>query len=283
MSEYPKLVHWSYWNGQSILSKQKNRERLTSVYALNKTGEELAKSGHIAILNSTGLFDSDVPDPYFELVRNEGFTSNARAWGKLRRDMREQYPEQEKACKPLTQKVKAYGDYVFINLEYLELIGKGFVKNDDRFINPYFIKKEAFTSKLLHDLIAYKPTDMLNNLITDYHNNHLPRFFSDVRYHFPDVFDETLSQSEWLQKLAASDKLTYRGKRAKLHTLRPGHVKIDEPRSDEQIYLWDGISLTQEEALSDDNTLIKTINPHKGTVVTIVSDQTVGPRTELID
>ena len=281
---YPRLVHWFYSDGRGLLSNKSTREQLTKVYITDKKGEDLLKGGKVACLTSSGLFGT-VNDPYFKLERKEGYTTKAKRHGDLRRNIQKTHPNMEKNLTGISSKIMDYGEYVYLNITFLENKVNSFFKmeeNESAFFSKNFVYKEAFTAALLEKLIEYRPRDLFHNAVIEkYHREELPALFAEIKIKYPDLYNEVLKTSDWLKE---QDKdLTYVGKKAKVHSLNPGPVKVQISFLDNPIFEWDGKTLTHQKKLDSGEMLTQSITPSNDMIVAICNDNVIGEQTELVD
>lgn len=281
MSRYPRLVHWSYYNGRGLFADKNTKERLTRVLITDERGEKLLEGDSLACFNSVGLFGF-VDDPYFKLERKEGYTTRAMKHGKMKIPMEENHPELEKQYSSVNAKVKDYVDYVFIDVAFLGNLTNSLTKDNDKFYNKHFVHKEHFNKEFLQELIDFKPKTLMGyDTISSYHKEELPEFFSEVKQKFPDLYKEALEDSEWLQSI--EKELTLVGKKAKVVSLSPGDVEVKTDNLKKEIFLWDGKKLTQGKELRSGEILHQIIAPSKDMVVTIVDDEVVNKGIELVE
>lgn len=280
MSEYPRLVHWSYFDGKGLFSKGNSKEILTEVYITNEKGEEVLEGGKVTCLNN-GLF-STVDDPYFKVTKREGFTRRAKKFGDMRRTMEKNHPELKSRLTGFKGRVMEYGEYVYFDLAHVDNYVNPIVKEIGYLHNKNFVPKDKFHKDFLLFLIEYRPLTLMDRqLISGYHRNELPAFFAEVKIKFPELYNEVLEESEWLQKL--DEDLTYVGKKAKVKTLSSGRVLVELTFLESSIFDWDGETLTNEKETRDGETVSQMIKPSDNMVVEIVDDGVVNEDTELAD
>lgn len=272
---YPRLVSWSYFDGKGIFSGKNEKEQLTKVYILKEEGEHLLEGGKIVRLNMFKGYH----DPYFKVEKIEGFTRRARNHGKLKSDMVKEYPELERKLTGVTSKIMDYGEYIYIDLPHLDNYVNPLTKDKETLLNENFIYKEKFTVDFVKTLVEYVPRAMMGGVINTYREKEIPKFLSELKLIFPDIYQEVLSISDVAVSLV--DDISYIGKQAYLHTLSNGEVEIKFSLLDKQKFYWDGKTLTNKVEMSDGNILSQTITPNENTIVKIISDSTVNDNTKL--
>lgn len=281
---YPRLVHWSYFDGNGLLSNKSSKERLTKVYITDEKGESVLNHGKVACLTSRGLFQT-VQDPYFKMERTEGFTRKAKRHGDMRRKMQNEHPDTKDTLTRIAAKVMDYNDYVYLNVAFLENEVNSFAKieeNKEAFFNANFVYKQAFTAAFLEKLIDYKPRSLFDRgVITTYHERELPALFAEIKIKYPALYKEVLETSSWLKE--HDEALTYVGKQATVHSLNPGPVTVTLSFIDKVTFEWDGTTLTSNRQLDNGEWLTQSITPSKDMVVTICNDCVVGEDTQLIN
>lgn len=277
MRKYPKLVSWSYYSGRGVFSDKNEKEQLTKVYVLNEDGENLLEEGKIVCLNTfRGYYD-----PYFKIEKTTGFTSRAKNYGKLHNEMIKQYPELERKLTNVSAMLMDYVDYIYISLPYLDNYVNPLTKDKESFLNENFIYKEKFTPEFVKTLVEYVPISLMGGEITSYRKEELPRFLSELKLTFPELYKEVLAISDVAKTLV--EDITYAGKEAYLYTLNSGEVEVKLNILDKQVFYWDGNTLTNEVEIAFGNVLSQTITPNKDTIVKIVSNDTVNENTRLVN
>lgn len=277
MSKYPKLVSWSYYSGRGVFSRKNEKEQVTKVYVLNEEGEKLLAGSKVVCLNTfRGYYD-----PYFKVEKITGFTRRAKNYGKLNNEMKKQYPELERKLTNVSSMLMDYVDYIYISLPYLDNYVNPLTNDKEIFLNENFIYKEKFTPEFVKTLVEYVPRALMGGEITSYRKEELPKFLSELRLSFPELYKEVLAISDVAKTLV--DDITYAGKEAYLYTLNSGDVEVKINIIDKQVFYWDGNTLTNEVEIAFGNLLSQTITPNKDTIVKIVSNDTVNENTKLVN
>lgn len=284
MKTYPRLVSWSYNSGKSIFSSKSEKESLTKIYITSKEGEDILEGGVVACLNRSG-FSSSIKDPYFNLVKEIGFTSSARKHRDLLYNMREAYPDLECKLKPIESKVKDYNEYVYLDVSHIDNYVNPLTKDDDRFLSINFIKKEHFNEDFIVELNDYKPRALLDyQVIKRYEEIIVPEVMADIKKEFPELYKAALLKSEDLQE--TDEKVTFVGKKAKVLTLNPGKVSVIMSYSETEVFSWDGDVMSNDKILKNKYGRAKvsqTIKPDEDMIVMVYEDSTVNEKTEFVD
>lgn len=272
---YPRLVSWSYFDGRGLFSGKNDKEKLTKVYILKEEGEEILKGGKIVRLNMSRGYN----DPYFKIETTEGFTRRAKNYGKLKLKMLKEYPELERKLTGVSASIMDYGEYVYINLPYLDNYVNPLTTDKETFLNKNFIYKEKFTPDLVKTLIEFEPRALLVGVIESYRTKDVPRFLSSLKLTYPEIYQEVLSISNVAKSMV--EKISYVGKKAYVKTLSNGEVEVEIDILNKQKFYWDGKTLTNKLEISDGNIISQTITPNENTIVKIISNSTVNDNTKL--
>lgn len=281
MSKYPRLVSWSYHSGVSSFSRSNTKERLQKVYITSPAGESILEDGKLACLTRAGISLLG-KDPYFEVVNEVGYTSRAKKHRDMERNMRENYPELRNKVSGFKSMLRDYNEYVYLDLPFIDNYVNPIVKSNPAFHTRNFIKKDLFDKDLIIELIEYKPQAAMGGTISSYRNKELPKLMSELKIKFPTIYDEVLSESEWLQEL--DSELTLVGKHALLTSLNPGPVLVEEDILEYVEYYWDGSELTSDKKIRNGAILNKKIsNPPSNMIVKICDDSVVSPNIKLVE
>lgn len=273
------LVSWSYYDGTSLFSKKASPESLTKIFLKNPNDPaalDVAKTGKIALLNFGVKADDD---PYFYISSVQGFTKKAKKYKELYYNMIEQYPDKHNIASKLNGKLKPYGDYVYINIEFLDNYVNPW--RPDFFYNKFFIKKSDLTVDAIISLINYKPQAAFGGTITHYRNTEIPALLLDLKIEFPQLYQDLMAASPVAAEIGS--KLTYKGKKAYVTTLLPGNVDLQRNSSTPETYFWNGSYLAADVTLYDKSKAKELIQPSKETSVIIVDDSIVTNKTIFVD
>lgn len=270
---YPKLVSWYYNDGDQLFTKTPQKEYIVRIYAKNEEAERIAKTGQAAVLN----YGVGNDDPYFKVERQYGYTKKAKRYKDIYYKMSNTYPELEDSLKSITHKVKSYGDYVYINLAYIDNYVNPLTKTDI-FLTKQFIPKSKFTIETMETLIDYHPYAMMGGEIMDYQNKEIPALLLSVKIEMPELYEQLYKKSSRVKEIDKT--LTFKGKTAYLQTLNPGKVELRLGFIDRQVFYWDGHVLTNNTQAYDESELMQVITPSENTTVTIMDDMTVTSETK---
>lgn len=269
---YPKLVCW-YYNGEQLFTKTPQKEYIVRIYAKNEEAEKVAETGHVAVLNQK----IGNEDPYFKIERQYGYTKKAKRYKDIYYKMRDTYPELENSLKRVTSKVKSYGDYVYINLAYVDNYVNPLTKTDI-FATRHFISKSKFTIETMETLLNYHPYAIMGSEIMDYQDKEIPALLLALKIEMPEFYEQLYENSSRVKEIDKT--ITFNGKTAYLKTLTPGNVELRLGFIDRQVFYWDGTVLTNETQAYDESKLLQTITPSDNTTVTIMDDMTVTSETK---
>lgn len=265
--QYPRLVSWSYYPASSYIKNDK--EQLIEVYLNNPEGESVLEAG---LLPRLGFRMNK--DPYFTVKKTDGRTIRAKSYGKLANKHKNKYPELENKLRKTDKKLLNFGEYVFIDLPFINNYVNPIV-NEEKWFNEQYIKKDFFNEELIRELIDYKPIALFDRKeITDYQEKTLPAFLRALS-----LFDKELYNKSILGTAFEEKQISYIGLKAKLNTLNAGKVlyRYDIAREE---FIWDGELLTKVEKLDDGSALI--VKPVKEVVVEIVDNNTVTGQTKFV-
>lgn len=281
MIEYPRLVSWSYYDGNNFFSGKKDREFITKVFITDPKGEEILKNGKVACLANVGLFDR-ARDPYFKIAKQHGFTPRAKKHGELKYNMLEKHSDLKDKLSGIDSVILDYGDYVYINLAYIDNYVNSIVENNPAFSNKNFVFKEHFNVHFLESLINYNPLTLIDRApIKDYQSKNVPRLLMAVKNQFPKLYKELLNVSDKAKEI--DSQITYVGKSAKLSTLKPGKVELRLYFTEREIFDWDGKQLSREAKSYGNEFFTQIIIPKDDLVVIVKDDAAVCETTVIVD
>ena len=267
----------------------KDREYVRVFRCHNKNNCNAYKNGTCVLLN--GLWGHSCPNG--EVQKIEGYTKYARKYGDLLYKYKTQYADRLYKLKNIKHVEKLNG-YWYLDLPWLDCnhhtnyrcsedkkdyqFGMTeFFKN--KIINKDLVKEEDFNLELLERLVDFRPCSYMAGVITDYELKKLPQFLYDLRKYFPDWYNQLKAKRPEVEELA--NKVTFKGKMAKLLTLQAGKVKVNT-----MIFDWDGtkIETTANQAhmwgkLEDAKIIIY---PTDNSIVEIIDDDTVTDETEFV-
>ena len=142
-------------------------------------------------------------------------------------------------------------------------------------LDSEWVPEADMTAELLERICAAQPRAVFGGVITDYQKKEVPKFLSDLRMFFPDLF-ALLSDDN--KKRAAS--VSSVGRRADITTCLPGIYIFSNKQ-----WSWDGKVLTGTSMLFQPvkGAITITIIPERGQDVKITDDSQVGPETVFLD
>lgn len=219
-------------------------------------------------------------------VKNvKGYTSRAQKYRTFR-DKWKSHDNYNKLNYP-KKKVGLIGKEVVLKINFVK-IEKGL--NGYLFKNPSFgsgvvyIPYEEFDSKFIKGLLDAKPQAMMGGTITSYAKEELPLF----KAHLKEVLPEKYAQ--FLIDYPEYDlKINHIGRKAYLHTLNPGIIKITKSRGVEE-WEWDGeyLSLQTKKSLlflidGDYDLESLVIKPKDTLLVKVTDNEQVNTNTKFED
>lgn len=276
---YPRLVSWSYYDGQGLFSNKSDREVLTEVFITDPKGEDVLKRGELACLTTTGMF-SRASDPYFKVYKKIGYTRRAKSHGKIVNDALAKYPELRNKLGGIKSKLLDYGEYVFIGLSYLDNYTNPIVEQNKAFFNKNFVYKECFTAEFLMTLINYRPRDLFGSkVIESYEKEQIPQLIIELKRKYPVLYKEIYEMSIVVQEL--DKEITYVGKKARLSTLKPGQVELQLSLLEKEVFDWDGSILIRKGKVYNGESITHYVKPSEDLIVKILDDNTVDENSDI--
>lgn len=262
---YPRLVSWSYYPASPYLKGDK--ELLVEIYLDDPKGEAILEQG---ILPSLGI--SMRKAPYFTIKRTQGRTKKARTHGDMKKKIENKYPELKNKLKSTDRKILDFGEYIFIDLPFINNYVNPIV-TEDKWYNEQYIKKTEFTVDFIKELIKYRPIALFNRKeITDFQEESLPSFLRHLSIFDKDLYEEAVRGTRFER-----EEVNYKNLKAKLNTLKPGPVGYRLDISIEEFY-WDGELLTRKQRTKDNSEVI--VRPSEEVIVRILDNNTVTKDTE---
>ena len=280
---YPKLISWSYRNGQGLFRSKNDKDFVNLYFVRNaETEEAIKKAGYIP----SDAWGPDFPGVYVQ--KEWGFTPRARSYGKIKNKFQKQYPDLESKypCK-YPNAGESLGGAIYTGLSYLDNYVNPLTKEyPEYFRTSKYIKESAFDDKkFVEDLLNFKPLAMIGGVIKDYQEKYLPNFLQSVKYYNTELYNKLLAFDK-VQELNKS--FSPIGKTVKVHTLKPSKVSLLKNLmsfSMNETYFWDGekiiITLGDKSSKEYDlNTLYFT--PNDDYIVKVVEEESVTPQTEFV-
>jgi len=286
------LINVTYYDPRNkIFKDQDNREHVTWYECECAEMCDAYKTGKCVLLSLSGFCTHQCPHGSKHQI--DGYTQNAKKFGELINRYKSEYAELLYKLKPINH-VQKLADYWFLNLPWLTNDHFTLWKSDqtdeereyqtsmtsffkDRIINEDIVKDEDFDVDFICRLLDFRPKSWLNdNLYNIFRKDYLPQFFYDLRKYYREIYDKVKAVRPEVDDYA--NKVTFKGKYARLLTLKPGRVKVNAMYFD-----WDGkqIETTADQAnmwgkLKDAKVII---TPTENSVVEIVDDNTVSDET----
>lgn len=280
---YPKLISWSYRNGQGLFRSKNDKDFVNLYFVRNAETEEIIKKA--------GYIPSDVWGPDFPGVyvqKEWGFTPRARSYGKIKNKFQKQYPDLEDkySCKYPNAGENLSGA-IYTGLSYLSNYVNPLTKvYPEYFLTSKYIKESAFDdSKFVEDLLNFKPLAMIGGVIESYQNEELPKFLQSVKYYNNELYNKLLAFDK-VKEL--NESFSPIGKTAKVHTLKPSKVLLLKDLFTYSIdctYFWDGekiIIIFNDKSAKSTNIDVLSFTPKEDYLVKIVEEESVTPQTEFV-
>ena len=270
-----KPINLTYYNPRTSFFKAgKNDRESYTLYSCSNCENCQAYKNHRCVMIG-GLWGRRCP--YGRISRKEGYTKSAKKCGELIESMKTRYPDIGYALKE-QKALCQVGDYVWIPLPWL-VNHVNSVREREFFWGEYFVKNEDFTAEFVVELVNFRPRALMGGEISDYKKKYVPEFVRQVKIGFPEKYEEALRIQPSVAELA--EKVEYKGKKAKLSSLKPGRVKVGIYEVE-----WDGVRLygkAREFGVDVEGDLEIRFGEGESekTVATIVDEGTVGEETEI--
>ena len=280
---YPKLISWSYRNGQGPSSSKNDKDFVNLYFVRNAETEETIKM--------VGYIPSDALGPNFPGVyvqKEWGYTPRARSYGKIKSKFQKQYPDLEDKflCKQPNIGENLNG-VIHTNLAHLSNYVNSLTDEyPEHFLTSKYIKESAFDdNKFVADLLAYKPLALIGGEIKSYQKEDLPKFLQAVKYYNNDLYNKLLAFDK-VQEL--NKTFSPVGKIARVHSLKPSKVCLLKDLFTFSIggtQFWDGekiIITFSDEGAKSTNIDALTFVPKDDYLVKIVEEESVTSETEFV-
>ena len=280
---YPKLISWSYRNGQGLFSSKNDKDFVNLYFVRNAETEETIKM--------VGYIPSDALGPNFPGVyvqKEWGYTPRARSYGKIKNKFQKQCPDLEDKflCKQPNIGENLNG-VIYTNLAYLSnYVNSLTEKYPEYFLTSKYIKESAFDdNKFVVDLLAYKPLALIGGEIKSYQKEDLPKFLQSVKYYNNELYSKLLAFDK-VQEL--NKTFSPVGKIAKVHSLKPSKICLLKDLftfSIDGTYFWNGekiIITFSDRSAKSTNIDTLTFVPKDDYLVKIVEEESVTPETEFV-
>lgn len=259
---------WVYDPTQSLFKDKSGHAALYKIACQNPNGCDLFTKSNTCLLTSAMS-----PCKFGRKTSIQGPTKKARTFFSW---MNEQKKENAEFIGKL-QGNKAYNRIAKINSHYY--LPYSFMANgifgDGNPLAGAWVPEDEMTADLLERICGARPRSMMGGVIEDYQKNQIPKFLSDLRMFFPEIFALLSEENKKRAENASSI-----GRTADLMTCLPGEYVFTNGR-----WNWDGKTLVGRSMLfqpvKGDITI--TIIPERGQPVKITDDCQVGPETVFLD
>lgn len=266
---YNELVSWEYIPAYAFLKNDK--EILKKIYLIDPEQEKIVENGLLPMNTSF----SPTEYPYFRVEKIRGYTRRARSYGELKMNMLKRYPELKGRMQYIKKKIFPFGDFIFLDLAFIDNMVNPLVKKEDGWFNKNFVEKDKFTPDFVQNLVDYVPLTLIERKpIKEYQEREIPLFLSELKLSFPEIYKEIQSDV----------KISYIGRKAFLKTLNPGEVCFCErPLGERKFYNYDGETLISIEKKENYTMSTKIIPTTDRLIVEVRDDKTVNPNTKFVD
>lgn len=265
-----KIIEAHIYDPVNFIFKRPANERASFIYktCTNFENCDAYKNGK-CVLNNTFSYYC----PYGKVHKEEGYTKKARNYYTWINKKKEQYKEEiANSIKNAEKGTVKIGDYIYLGrLEHLH----NYVNSIDEELeikNKYFLPIKNFTIENIKKLLNFQPCALMGGIITSYQEKNIPQFIIDLKFNFPNIWDELVKQNPKLSSQV--ENIDYIGKKAYVKTLAPGKVKFsiyEIEWNGEVLYSKDGRDIGMFEF---QNCLVE-ITPTDKTAVEIADNNTV--------
>lgn len=266
-------INFTYYDPANSFFKSSGNDkaRYTVYFCNNKNGCQAYARKKCVMLG--GLFGEHCP--YGRKSTTSGPTRRAKSYYGFLSSAKEKYSEVSYRLKDLRFPAKI-GDKVYIPLPHL----KNYVNPIAQIQGEHFISADAFTADFVIMLADYKPRALFGNeVIRSYQAEEVPKFLSQIKKYFPELYGEVIEKRPDLDKRIQN--INYIDKLARVKTLLPGVVKLSTNSLE-----WNGEVLTAKGkdisffGLENEKVVIY---PNDHTYVKIADNETVTDDTEFRD
>lgn len=204
----------------------------------------------------------------------EGPTTAARSFYSTMEKWRKQnegHLDRLKSLRAYNRVFKANGHFY---LPY-SFMTKDWMGPDDAPLESKWVSDADLTTELLGRICQAKPRALFGGVITDYQNKEVPKFISDLKAFYPEVFDRLPQDQK-----ARIASINYVGRTADITTCAPGEYIFSKNK-----WQWDGSVLRGRSMLLPPvkGDLEITIKPIAGEAVTISDNTQVTATTRFLD
>jgi hypothetical protein len=174
--------------------------------------------------------------PFGRKSCNEGPTNRSVSFYSTMQKWREANADVLNALKPLKAQhriFRANGKY-YLPYHFMD---KGW--HDGGLLENRWISEEHLTTEFLEKLCNLRPRAMMGGEITSYQKEEVPKFISDLKHHYPEIFERLPDDQK-----ARVETISYVGRKADLTTCNPSEFTITGDR-----WEWDGKTLIGKKML----------------------------------
>lgn len=264
-----KIIEAHIYDPVNSIFKRPANERASFIYktCTNSENCDAYKNGKCVLNNAFSIC------PYGKIHSVEGYTKKAKNYYSWIRKREEQYKEEiDNSIRGAENGTIKIGDYIYLGrlhhlYNYVNPIDEELEIKD-----KHFLPIKNFTIKNIEKLLSFHPRALMGGIITSYQKENIPEFIIDLKFNFPDIWNELVKRNPNLS-LQAED-IDYTGKKAFVKTLAPGKVKFSIYEIE-----WDGEVLYSKNGrdigLFEFQDCLVEITPTDKTVVKIVDNNTV--------
>ena len=271
MNDHLEPIHaWVFNPQNSMLKTQKNAKATCSVISCSRKDQcDLRLNCNHCIYQKPGI-----QCPFGKKTISNGFTKRARnyyTWIKQQED------KHRNLLKQLTpgsypERIFKISDHWF--LPYAHMV-KG-IWGERMPLTSHFIPNKDMTTELLKRIVSARPHATLGGEISAYQHDIVPKFLSDLKTYYPDLFD--LLDEQTKSRIAT---ISYVGRIADITTCSPGLYFFKKEK-----WQWDGTSLSRNSApmfAPCKGEWSQTCVPETGQPVTITDNAQVTEKTKFLD
>jgi hypothetical protein len=259
---------WIYDPTQSFFKDKNGHAALYKIACQNPNGCDLFTKSDTCLL--TGAMSSC---KFGRKTSVQGPTKKARtffSWMNEKKKENAEFIGKLKGNKAYNRIARING-YYYLPYPYM---AKSFLGEENPLLSEW-VPEDEMTADLLERICNGRPRSMMGGVIEDYQKQQVPKFLSDLRMFFPEIF---ALLSEGNKKRA--EVVSGVGRTADLLTCLPGEYAFTNSK-----WNWDGKTLTGHSMLFQPvkGDIRITIVPERGQPVKITDDCQIGPETVFLD
>ena len=150
----------------------------------------------------------------------EGYTSRARKSTDFATKARKDYAP---TATEYASKLCLVADYVYLPLPYLTGCRYDFKGIEDgRVVNKRFVKTDDFNEDLIEELVKFVPYAWFGGAITDYQNEHIPKFVQQLKEEMPLLYE--MWAKKYPETASKYKDVSPVGRTAYINTLPDGEI-----------------------------------------------------------